>query len=113
MEWIILAISLTTLIYVPAVAALAYQLKQKPQPYSSTWLKRYLRSVEQMRSSLWISFFILGSNALIFFLPALMGGPQGHLATIFGLLDLVCALVLYGVRKWAGRLQQIVREQHE
>jgi hypothetical protein len=105
MDWILLAISLTTLLYVPAVAILAYQLKRAPQPCSSAWRERYIRSVGQMRSSLWVSFMILGVNALGFFLPALMGGTQGRLATIFGLLDLVCALVLYGVWRWAGWLR--------
>lgn len=106
MEWIILAISLTTLLSVPVVAARAAQLKRTPRPYSEEWLNQYLRAIERIRSSLWVSFFILGINAATFFLPSLMGGAQGHIATIFGLLDLVCALVLYGVWRWAGQLRK-------
>src|SRR5215472_10552093 len=103
-EWIFLAISLTTLIYVLFVAGLAYKLKRTPRPYPSAWLKRYLRSIERMRSSLWVSFFLLGTNALVFFVPSFMGGSQGRFATLSGGLDLICAIVLYGVWRWAGHL---------
>ncbi|HET8840760.1 MAG TPA: hypothetical protein VFN35_04800 [Ktedonobacteraceae bacterium] len=105
MEWIVLAISLTTLLYVPVVAVRASQLKRMPRPYPAGWLKQYVRALERIRTSLWTSFFILGSNALIFFIPSFMGGAQGHLAAIFGGLDLLCALVLYGVYHWAGWLR--------
>lgn len=108
MNWIILAISLTTLLYVPVVAARAIQLKQTPRPYSNAWRGQYLRAIERIRSSLWVSFAILAINALVFFIPSLMGGSQGRIATIFGLLDLVCAMVLFGVLRWASWLRDSV-----
>ncbi len=106
MDWILFAISMTTFLYIPVVAGRAYQLKRTPRPYSAAWLKHYLHSIEHIRASLWVSGFLLGTNALMFFPAIFTGGTQGHLATIFGLLNLVCAIILYGVWRWAGLLKQ-------
>src|SRR5258708_513895 len=107
MEVLIIGITAATLLYVLAVAGLAYQLKHMPRPYSTARSKRFLRSIERLRVSLWAVFTLLGANALIFLIPAITG-PEQHAATIFGGLDLICAIVLYGVWRWAGWLRSSV-----
>lgn len=107
MEVIVIGMAVATLVYVLVVAALASELKQKPRPYSVAWCKRYIRSLESLRSSLWIVFTLLGVNALLFLIPAITG-PEQHTATIFGGLDLLCAIVLYGVWRWAVWLRDRV-----
>jgi len=107
MEVLVIGITAATLLYVLAVAGLAYQLKRMPRPYSTARSKRYLRSIERLRVSLWAVFTLLGANALLFLIPAITGLEQ-HAATIFGGLDLICAMVLYGVWKWAGQLRNSV-----
>ncbi len=108
MDWILFAISMTTFLYIPVVAGRAYQLKRTPRPYPATWLKHYLRSIEYIRASLWASGFLLVTNALVFFPAIFIEGTQGHLATLFGMLNLVCAIVLHGVWRWASLLKQRV-----
>jgi hypothetical protein len=52
MEVLVIGITAATLLYVLAVAGLAYQLKRMPRPYSTARSKRYLRSIERLRVSL-------------------------------------------------------------
>lgn len=108
MEVIVIAIGVTTLIYVLVMAGLAYELKRAPRPYPEHWRNRYMHAVQRLRSSLWVVFTLLGINAVLFFFPATVEGPAQRAAVIFGGLDLICALVLYGVWRWAGWLQKKV-----
>ena len=66
MEVLVIGVTAATLLYVLAVAGLAYQLKRMPRPYSKARSKQYLRSIERLRVSLWAVFTLLGANALLY-----------------------------------------------
>lgn len=108
MEWILLFLAVITLFYIAAVASLAWRLKKQPRPYHPLWSESYRRSVAKMQSSLWIVWVMLGAHAVAFSLPSMFGGtPESRWsASAFALIDLLGAIVLYGLWRWTKVLSR-------
>lgn len=86
MEWVLFAISIPTVLYIPAVLVLAWRIKRAPRPVTRAWLAQLKCSLDLVCTSL-------------------MGVPQGHPASAFGPLNLVCARLLAGLWLWVAQLR--------
>jgi hypothetical protein len=103
-EWFIpLCIVLLVLVYAGCISWYAYRLDLDLPGTNARWYVDYIRQMARLRRSLLAGMLIVGAHAVTFFPFSLIGSMQ-HVAALFGGVDLVCAIALYGLWRWCNRL---------
>ena len=97
-------------VYVLLVALRALSLKITPRPYTIEWANDYLLRAARIKKSLLVALVILVFNAFIFLPPLLPRVGDRHTAALFGIVDLLCLIVVYGLWRWVEWLVRIVRQ---
>jgi hypothetical protein len=100
----VLFIAIGTLGSLLEVVCYAWILRKQPRPYPMDWCTTYMKRVARSRHSLFMSLLIVAVYAVAFLIPVLSRVGDVRLAAFFGGIDLISAVVLYALWKWAGHL---------
>lgn len=95
---------IVVLIFTLDVVGLAFYLKRSRCPSPRTWCVRFVHGVETLRSACYMLFLLLAWAAFLLLLPLLPGWGDRHATALWGSLDLLSAVALYGLWQWAGQL---------
>jgi len=105
MDFFPIGLGIMVFFYLLAVLWYAVSIRQQPQPYPKQVRIRMIHQLQLMRRSLFFSGFILAAHSVFFLLPALFSsGTTRSWASLFGLTNLVYAVLLWGIWTWNKRL---------
>ena len=108
MTIVLIGLPVLVAVYVLLVAMRALALKITPRPYSIEWTNDYVLRATRIKKALLFALVILALNAFLFLPSPLMKVGDYHTAALFGVVDLVCILVVFGLLRWLEMLVRLV-----
>lgn len=100
----VIGVPIVVIILTLDVAGLACYLKLAARPYSRTWCTRFVHGAATLRRACYLLFLLLALAAFLLLFPLLLGWSNHHAMALWGGIDLLSALLLYGLWKWTGKL---------
>ncbi len=104
MVLVVIGVPIVVLIFTLDVVALAIYLKCTKRPYAFAWSARFVHGAVMLKNACYLLFLFLVWAAFLLMFPVLFGWSNSHAIALWGSIDLLSAIVLYGLWKWVERL---------